>query len=257
MGDVAMRDVAMGDVAMRDVAMRDVAMGDVARRDVAMGDVFERLGFWVGDQRSATRNGGVTRALIKESPNPSAVEGPKNLDTEPHKYFDQVVITVRSGDGGNGAVLKLPKPKVEDKESKFKKKDKKSAGTYKRGNDGALILPMGGHGGDVVLVADESADTLLPFHRKKRHNGKRGANVSSMGTLSPALRDGLDGPVLRIPVPVGKAFLPFYKTCSMCFVRICMLPSLPFLNLRPKHANPGFFFFQEAWWMFMDMTVFL
>jgi hypothetical protein len=78
MGDVAMRDVAMGDVAMRDVAMRDVAMGDVARRDVAMGDVFERLGFWVGDQRSATRNGGVTRALIKESPNPSAVEGPKS-----------------------------------------------------------------------------------------------------------------------------------------------------------------------------------
>lgn len=156
-----------------------------------------------GDQRSATRDGGVTCALIKESPNPSAVEGPKNLNTEPHKYFDQVVITVRSGDGGNGAVLKLPKPKVEDKESKFKKKDKKPAGTYKRGNDGALILPMGGHGGDVVLVADESADTLLPFHRKKRHNGKRGANVSSMGTLSPALRDGLDGPILRIPVPVG------------------------------------------------------
>lgn len=163
--------------------------------------------------RSATGNGRITCALIKEN---DALEGPKNLDTEPHKYFDQVVITVRSGDGGNGAVLKLPKPKVDDKDSKFKKKDKKPAGTYKRGNDGALILPMGGHGGDVILVADESADTLLPFHRKKRHNAKRGANVSSMGTLSPALRDGLGGPVLRIPVPVGKALF-FHKIAACVF----------------------------------------
>jgi len=162
---------------------------------------------WIGDQRlsvtSTSRSGRINCALTKENPN--ALEGPKNLDTEPHKYFDQVIITVRSGDGGNGAVLKLPKPKVDDSESRFKKKDKKP-GTYKRGNDGALILPLGGHGGDVVLVADESADTLLPYHRKRRHNARRGANVSSMGTLSPALRDGLDAPVLRIPVPVGKAF---------------------------------------------------
>lgn len=157
---------------------------------------------WQGDQRlSVARCSQINCALTKENPN--AVEGPKNLDTEPHKYFDQVVITVRSGDGGNGAVLKLPKPKVDDGEIRFKKKDKKPAGTYKRGNDGALILPLGGHGGDVVLVADESVDTLLPYHRKRRHNAKRGANVSSMGTLSPSLRDGLDGPVLRIPVPVG------------------------------------------------------
>ncbi|KAG0627550.1 hypothetical protein M758_2G210000 [Ceratodon purpureus] len=168
--------------------------------------VCPQQGFFQGEQRNGGRSsvghGRVTTcALIKEKPD--ALDGPKNLDTEPHKYFDQVVITVRSGDGGNGAVLQLPKPKVDDKDSKFKKKDKKPAGTYKRGNDGALILPLGGHGGDVILVADESADTLLPFHRKRRHNAKRGANVSSMGTLSPALRDGLDGPVLRIPVPVG------------------------------------------------------
>ena len=179
--------------------------------------------FWIGDQRIAaantTRSSRINCSLLKE--NPSAVEGPKNLDTEPHKYFDQVVITVRSGDGGNGAVLKLPKPKVDDKNSKFKKKEKKPAGTYKRGNDGAVILPMGGHGGDVILVADESADTLLPFHRKRRHNAKRGANVSAMGTLSPALRDGLDAPVLRIPVPVGKAFL-------FCTIAACVLKDQDF-----------------------------
>lgn len=148
-----------------------------------------------------SRKSGINCALTKENPN--AVEGPKNLDSEPHKYFDQVVITVRSGDGGNGAVLKLPKPKVEDTESRFKRKKEKKPGTYKRGSDGALILPLGGHGGDVILVADEFAETLLQYHRKRRHNAKRGANVSSMGTLSPSLRDGLAGPELRIPVPVG------------------------------------------------------
>lgn len=172
--------------------------------------------------RSTARIGRIRCALLKESP--SALEGPKNLDTEPHKYFDQVVITVRSGDGGNGSVLKLPKPKVDDKETKFKKKDKKPSGSYKRGNDGALVLPMGGHGADVILVADESADTLLPYHRKRRHNAKRGANVSSMGTLSPNLRDGSDGPVLRIPVPVGMAFF-FYKIVA------CVLKDMHFAGL--------------------------
>lgn len=152
---------------------------------------------------STTRTNPINCSLLKENANAS--EGPKNLDTEPHKYFDQVVITVRSGDGGNGAALKFPKPKVDDGDKKFKK-EKKIPGTYKRGPDGSLILPLGGHGGDVILVADESADTLLPLHRKKRHNAKRGSNVSAMGTLSPSLRDGLDAPVLRIPVPVGEVF---------------------------------------------------
>ncbi|XP_024393859.1 probable GTP-binding protein OBGC2 isoform X2 [Physcomitrium patens] len=166
--------------------------------------IFPKQRFWQGDQRlavtSTTRTNPINCSLLKENANAS--EGPKNLDTEPHKYFDQVVITVRSGDGGNGATLKFPKPKVDDGDKKFKK-EKKIPGTYKRGPDGSLILPLGGHGGDVILVADESADTLLPLHRKKRHNAKRGSNVSAMGTLSPSLRDGLDAPVLRIPVPVG------------------------------------------------------
>lgn len=159
-------------------------------------------------------------ALTRENPNSSALrEGPKNLENEPHKYFDQVVITVRSGDGGNGAVLKLPKPKVVDSEKeKYKKKDKKPAGTYKRGNDGALILPLGGQGGDVIIVADESLDTLLPYHQRRRHNAKRGANVDTLGVLSPSLRDGLNASVLRIPVPVGKtlAYLQFQTVTSAC-----------------------------------------
>lgn len=159
-----------------------------------------------GDQRfTVTKkcSSKINCSLLKV--NPQVLQGPENLDTEPHKYFDQVNITVRSGDGGHGAVLKIPKPKVVDKdEPKFKKKDKKPTGSFKRGVDGSLIMPLGGHGGDVILVAEESADTLLPLHRKKRHNAKRGANVDNMGRLSPSLRDGLSAPALRIPVPVGE-----------------------------------------------------
>ncbi len=132
-----------------------------------------------------------------------SVEGPENLESEPHKFFDQVVIVVRSGDGGNGAVLQVPKPVVPNKELGRRQKEKKRGGSYRRASDGSLILPMGGHGGDVVLVADESADSLLPLHRKKRHNAKRGANVDTMGCLSPSLHDGISAPRLSIPVPVG------------------------------------------------------
>lgn len=131
-----------------------------------------------------------------------------------------MIITVRAGDGGHGALLKPPKPKVVDKDERGKRKDKKVAGTYKRGNDGALILPMGGHGGDVYLVADESADTLLPLHRKKRHNAKRGANVDAMGGFSPLLRDGMSASKLQIPVPVG-GLLSSLRVCNNLLMLFC------------------------------------
>ncbi|KHN12671.1 GTPase obg [Glycine soja] len=62
---------------------------------------------------------------------------------------------------------------------------------------------MGGHGGDVVLYADESKDTLLEFHNKGRYHAKRGGNVDAMSVLTSMLRDGLAAPTLRIAVPVG------------------------------------------------------
>ncbi|KAH9603540.1 hypothetical protein KSS87_006050 [Heliosperma pusillum] len=123
---------------------------------------------------------------------------------EPHKYFDQVIITVRSGDGGHGSVLKMPNEKTSSKsESKHDKAKSWKKGSYKRDSDGSLVLPLGGHGGDVVIYADESKDTLLEFHQKSRYNAKRGGTVGSMGVLSPRLRDGSAAPTLRIPVPVG------------------------------------------------------
>ncbi|KAG9459260.1 hypothetical protein H6P81_003768 [Aristolochia fimbriata] len=141
-------------------------------------------------------------AKVKESPSPPSI--PESLYREPHKYFDQVLITVRAGDGGHGAVLSIPskretvKSKGRDDERKTKKKS-----LYKRDSDGSLILPMGGHGGDVVIFADESKESLLEFHKKKRYNAKRGGNVDAMGVLTSQLHDGFAASALRIPVPVG------------------------------------------------------
>lgn len=136
------------------------------------------------------------------------VPSQETLVREPHKYFDQVIITVRSGDGGHGAILSFPNqnfaPKSQGKYGKDKPKKKIS---YKRDFDGSLVLPMGGHGGDVVIYADESKDTLLEFHKKSRYNAKRGGNVDAMGVLTSQLHDGFAAPTLRIPVPLGLIFL--------------------------------------------------
>lgn len=138
--------------------------------------------------------------LLRSSTGP-----PPNLEKEPHKYFDQVVITVRAGDGGHGAVLSLPRASARG-ENRLKKKDKdeqRKKRKFKRETDGTVILPMGGHGGDVIVYANESEDTLLEYHKKKKYYAKRGGNVDAMGYLTPSIEDGVSAPTLRIPVPVG------------------------------------------------------
>lgn len=136
----------------------------------------------------------------------SAPASPDTLIKEPHKYFDRVIITVRSGDGGHGAVLSTPKQSAAKAQGKLEKDKAWKRSSYKRDFDGSLILPTGGHGGDVVIYADEGKDTLLEFHKKSRYNAKRGGNVSAMGILTSQLRDGLPAPILRIPVPLGPYF---------------------------------------------------
>ncbi|RQO90984.1 hypothetical protein POPTR_005G233101v4 [Populus trichocarpa] len=83
------------------------------------------------------------------------------------------------------------------------KQEKKSRhkSSYKRDLDGSLILPVGGHGGDVVIYADEGKDSLLELHSKSRFNAKRGGNVDAMGVLTYQLHNGFDASTLRIPVP--------------------------------------------------------
>lgn len=134
----------------------------------------------------------------------SASTSPATLVREPHKYFDYVLITVRSGDGGHGAVLRMPTQSVVAKShGKRARENPWKKSSYRRDFDGSLVLPVGGRGGDVVIYADEGKDTLLEFHNKSRYNAKRGGNVDSMGVLSSQLRDGLAAPTLRIPVPLG------------------------------------------------------
>ncbi|KAK6136547.1 hypothetical protein DH2020_029707 [Rehmannia glutinosa] len=139
-------------------------------------------------------------AKVKNPPSPT----PETLIKESHKYFDEVIITVRAGDGGHGAILSLPNQKAPSKsQGKFEKEKQRKKSSYKRDFDGSIILPMGGHGGDVVIYADESKDTLLEFHKKGRYSAKRGGNVDAMGVLSSQVHNGLASPALRIPVPLG------------------------------------------------------
>lgn len=148
-------------------------------------------------------------AKIKEAPSPSL----ESLSREPHKYFDQAIITVRAGDGGHGATLSMQNPKANSKSLSKQEKDKaRIRSSYKRDFDGSLILPMGGHGGDVVIYADEGKDSLLEFHKKSRFIAKRGGNVDTMGVLHSQLRNGLAAPTLRIPVPLGLIFY-FMEDC--------------------------------------------
>ncbi|XP_010549270.1 PREDICTED: probable GTP-binding protein OBGC2 [Tarenaya hassleriana] len=134
----------------------------------------------------------------------SSPENTTSLVKEPHKYFDQVIITVRAGDGGHGAVLTMPNQRPDKSQGKSRKdKTKRRNPSYKRDYDGSVILPVGGHGGDVVIYADEEKDSLLELHNQKRYSAKRGGNVDSLGGLTWQLRDGIGAPTLRIPVPVG------------------------------------------------------
>lgn len=146
---------------------------------------------------------GVQCRLTKRKEFSSA--NPASLLREPHKYFDQVVITVHSGDGGHGAILTMANQRAAKTQGQHEKAKTKRKSSYKRDFDGSLILPMGGHGGDVIIYADESKDTLLEFHKKSRYNAKRGGNVDAMGVLTSQLHDGLAAPTLRIPVPVGSS----------------------------------------------------
>ncbi|KAF5455842.1 hypothetical protein F2P56_025377, partial [Juglans regia] len=136
-------------------------------------------------------------ARVNEGPSSS----PATLINEPHKYFDQAIITVRAGDGGHGAILNMPNQRAGKSQGKHEKEKTRRKSLYKRDFDGSLILPMGGHGGDVVIYADEGKDTLLEFHKKGRYNAKRGGNVDAMGVLTSQLHNGLAAPTLRIPVP--------------------------------------------------------
>jgi GTP-binding protein len=91
-------------------------------------------------------------------------------------FVDQVTLHLRAGHGGNGC--------VSVKREKFKPL---------AGPDGG----NGGHGGDIVLVADPQVTTLLAYHRGPHRSSGNGG--PGMGDF----RSGYAGAPLDLPVPVG------------------------------------------------------
>jgi GTPase len=91
-------------------------------------------------------------------------------------FVDEVTLHLRAGKGGNGCV------------SVRREKFKPLAGP-----DGG----NGGHGGDIVLVADPQVTTLLSYH----HSPHRSAGNGGFGMGDH--RSGALGEPLELPVPVG------------------------------------------------------
>lgn len=91
-------------------------------------------------------------------------------------FVDRVTLHLRAGKGGNGC--------VSVKREKFKPL---------AGPDGG----NGGHGGDIVLVADPQVTTLLSYHHSPHRAGGNGG--FGMGDH----RSGAAGDSLELPVPVG------------------------------------------------------
>jgi len=91
-------------------------------------------------------------------------------------FIDRAVISVQAGEGGNGC--------VSFRREKF---------VPKGGPDGG----DGGHGGDVILVADESLSTLLDFQYRRHYRAQRGSHGEG------STRHGRRGGSLVVPVPVG------------------------------------------------------
>src|SRR5579883_518080 len=91
-------------------------------------------------------------------------------------FIDEVVISVKAGDGGNGCSA--------FRREKFVPKGGPSGGD-------------GGRGGDVKLVASEHYNTLLHFRFNPEHTAERGRHGEGSN------RTGRDGESIELPVPVG------------------------------------------------------
>ncbi len=91
-------------------------------------------------------------------------------------FIDEVVISVKAGDGGNGCLA--------FRREKFVPRGGPSGGD-------------GGRGGDVVLVASEHYNTLLHFRFNPEHSAERGRHGEGSN------RTGRDGAGVELPVPVG------------------------------------------------------
>jgi GTP-binding protein len=91
-------------------------------------------------------------------------------------FIDEVIITVKAGDGGNGCLA--------FRREKFVPRGGPSGGD-------------GGRGGDVILFSSEHRNTLLHFRFNPEHTAERGRHGEGSN------RTGRDGKNIELPVPIG------------------------------------------------------
>jgi GTP-binding protein len=91
-------------------------------------------------------------------------------------FIDEVIISVKAGDGGNGCLA--------FRREKFVPRGGPSGGD-------------GGHGGDVEMVSSMHHNTLLHFRFNPEHTAERGRHGEGSN------RTGRDGKSIELPVPVG------------------------------------------------------
>lgn len=91
-------------------------------------------------------------------------------------FIDEVIITVKAGDGGNGCLA--------FRREKFVPRGGPSGGD-------------GGRGGDVILVGSQHYNTLLHFRFNPEHTAERGRHGEGSN------RTGREGHSIEVPVPIG------------------------------------------------------
>jgi GTP-binding protein len=91
-------------------------------------------------------------------------------------FIDQVIITVKAGDGGNGCLA-------------FRREKYVPRGGPSGGD--------GGRGGDVVMVASQHYNTLLHFRFNPEHKAQRGRHGEGSN------KTGHNGESIEVPTPVG------------------------------------------------------
>lgn len=91
-------------------------------------------------------------------------------------FIDEVIISVKAGDGGNGCLA--------FRREKFVPRGGPSGGD-------------GGRGGDITLVSDTHHNTLLHFRFNPEHKAERGRHGEGSN------RTGREGHSIELPVPVG------------------------------------------------------
>jgi GTP-binding protein len=111
-------------------------------------------------------------------------------------FIDQVRINVKGGDGGAGCMS-----------------FRREAHVPKGGPDGG----DGGHGGDVVVVADAQRSSLIDYRFKHHFRAQRGTHGQG------AKRHGADGDNILLPVPLGTVV---YELDPETMERRCQLADL-------------------------------